>query len=267
MTVLIDADSLVYVIGWNYREGGTDDEVKRSCDAMLRDIVTLSQADDYIGVFSDNKCFRHNLYKYAPYKGNRGEKPDWVQRWEPVIKQYFKGKHGFIMIESLEADDVVAGVGAIMRSGLHDCIICSPDKDLKTVPGLLYAPKKQAEGGETLEGQILRITPEEADFNFWLQMLTGDSSDNVAGVPGLGEVKGKKLLNDCLDPMMYASTVQGAYVKYFGAYYGRIIFEETLHTLQLMQPTHKLWEEYRAKLFLIPGLRKAVSTAPSFFDI
>jgi 5'-3' exonuclease len=259
MTVLIDADSLIYVIAWTYRELGTDEEVKRSCDSVLRDILDLTQADNYIGVFSDSKTFRHSVYRYAPYKGNRKEKPEWVTKWQDLIKGHFCDRYGFTLLKDLEADDVVAACSLLMQEAQHDCIICSPDKDLRQVPGLLYVPKKQSsENGEvtTLEGQIVRVSEEEAHYNFWLQMICGDSSDNVAGIPGLGEVKGKKLLADCMDPIMYQSAVLGAYVKYFGTHYGRQIFEETLHTLMLVHSKHALWEQFKGSLELVPGIRR-----------
>lgn len=266
MTVLIDADSLIYVIAWNYREMGTDTEVKRSCDSILRDIITLTQAEYYIGSFSSSPSFRNEVYKYAPYKGNRGEKPEWVLQWKDIIEEHFTNKHGFLKIKDLEADDVVTACSQAFQEAGEPCIICSPDKDLRNRPGRLYVPKKQQEG-EDFAITLLEISEEEAHRNFWTQMVCGDGTDNVAGIPGLGEVKCKKLLDEAMDPMVYESIVRGAYVKYFGVHYGRLIFEETKKTLMLMHPEHPMWDEYRFQLAHVPNERRKMVTGASIFDI
>lgn len=267
MRVLIDADSLIYVIAWNYREEGTEEEVKESCDQMLAEIMTMTRGTDYLGVFSPKFSFRQAAYRYAKYKAGRGEKPEWLIRWQDTIKSRFELKHGFFTIPELEADDVVAAAGQILTAKGEDRIICSPDKDLRQVPGLIYVPKKQV-GDTIIEGNILNISEEDANYTFWMQMLTGDSTDNVAGVPGLGEVKAKKVLLECMDPMMYPSAVLGQYCKYFGSYYGKIIYDETYLTLKMMGPEHPLWENYREKLQEVTNsYQQELRTTPGFFDI
>lgn len=266
MTALIDADSLVYIVGWNYREMGTEEEVKRSCDTFLTDIMTMTRADDYVGAFSDKKCFRHRLYKYNVYKGSRPPKPDWLIQWEPIIKDHYANKHGFITIPDLEADDICSALAVLAQKEGKPFIICSPDKDMKQIWGLHYDYRgKTDETGTVLSGQVLEISPEQAHKNFWMQMMIGDGTDNIAGVPGLGEVKAKKVLDEALDPFVYSSCIQSCYLKYFGPYYGPIIFSETLHTLMLLQPDHFLWNDYKeAILCATPSV---LNTAIGFFDV
>lgn len=273
MIALIDADSIVYVIGWNYREMGTDDEVRASCDNFLKDILTLTNSTHYIGVFSppSEDVFRTECYKYAKYKGNRPEKPDFIKLWEPVIKNHFHEKHGFICDDTLEADDIVSAAPYILGSSSTflppeadpSYIICSPDKDLNQIPGLHYDYKKE---GSVIEN----ITIDEAFWFFWTQMLTGDGTDNVAGVPGLGPVKTKKIIEELKEgsKMEVKRSIKAQYSKYFGEYYGSIIFEETLKTLRLMCPVHSLYPAYEQKIkdYIRTGTKKL--TSPNrFFDI
>lgn len=269
MIALIDADSLVYVIGWNYREylGIEPEQVHNSCDNMLRDIVTLTGASHYIGAFSDKKCFRHECYKYQTYKGSRGDKPDWVTYWEPVIKEYYTEKHGFFMLPNLEADDVVSAYSQMLDLRGDSWVICSPDKDMLQIRGVHYDYRKTREDIDR-DNLVRQVSEDQAWYNFWMQMLTGDESDSVAGVPGLGPVKAKKLLDEQMDPMLYTSSVKGAYKKYFGPHYGGIIYEETYRTLKLLCPDHPEWDQFGGLFQIIDDRIKVPKTAiDSLFDV
>lgn len=255
MTLLLDADSMIYIIAWNNREDSNDDLVRSSCDSFFRDIFTYSQADDYIGVFSDDKSFRNDVYKFAPYKGNRGEKPECVIQYAPVIKQYFLEKYGFITVPEYEADDVIVSLAVGMK---ENCIIASPDKDLRQIPGRFIDYGKP-------EFMVVEVDEVKSNYSFWLQMLTGDSTDNVAGVPGLGEVKGKKILDECMDPMQYENSVKLAYNKYFGNYYGPTIYRDTYITLKMVQPGHFMYRELEP---LLQHVKPQIFKKPeSIFDV
>jgi 5'-3' exonuclease len=259
MTALIDADSLVYVIGYNFRDSNHEDaqvqeEVKANCDLFLRDILTMTGAEMYLGVFSvpSAENFRTALYKYSVYKGNRGEKPEYMTRWEDVIKSHYIMQHGFFVpAVPVEADDVLAAVAHefTRTNKLH--VICSPDKDLRQVPGVHYDYRRKTEEGQYSE--LFHVSEEEAYWNFWTQMLTGDSGDCVAGIPGMGEVKARKFIQELKENCSKVETahrVLGCYRKYFGDYYGDIIFKETLHTLRLLCPLHPLYGQYEKAMLL-----------------
>lgn len=237
MIAAIDADSLIYIIAWNHREHSDEVPVKQSCDSFIRDILLSAGCDSYIGVFSDHKNFRHRIYKRDPYKGNRPEKEEWMKRWELVIKEYFTTKYGFLYAIDLEADDVVAAA-ALLYPDLY--VICSPDKDLNQIPGYHYNYKSSSDDNKVPVG-VVKIKPEDANRFFWNQMLVGDKGDNIAGVPGMGDVKAKKYLDTALDPMMYLSMTLTAYKNYYGDHYGGKIWQETHDTLKMMGPEHEYW--------------------------
>ena len=68
---------------------------------------------------------------------------------------------------------------------LDDPIIVSPDKDMRTVPCKLLA-------GDDLE----LITRRQADRNWMIMALTGDTTDNYKGLSGVGSVTANKILGD-----------------------------------------------------------------------
>jgi DNA polymerase-1 len=78
-------------------------------------------------------------------------------------------------MEWLEADDVL-GIKATAKPG--EFIVATIDKDLRQIPGKLYNWTK---------GKIENISLEDADFFFFTQLLTGDSTDGIKGIPGVGQ--------------------------------------------------------------------------------
>jgi len=57
-------------------------------------------------------------------------------------------------------------------------IIVSNDKDLKNTPGYLYSSMKD---------ELYYVTPEYAEHHFWMQMVIGDTVDNIPGIPRRGK--------------------------------------------------------------------------------
>ena len=79
----------------------------------------------------------------------------------------------------LEADDSLG----VYATAYPDCVLCSPDKDLRQIPGRLY------DMNET-------TTIEKVDGDRWhyIQTLAGDQTDGYAGVPGYGVKTASKYL-------------------------------------------------------------------------
>jgi 5'-3' exonuclease len=239
---LVDADSIVYILAWHYKDFDeiASDVVKQACDKMVQSILMNAKATHYIGSFSSPKNFRHEKYLYAPYKGARKEKEDYVARWEPIIKDHLCEKWNFIIPTDLEADDIICALWYLQNpEDKLNTVIASPDKDLRQIPTWHLDYRKMDDG-------MKLIDIDQANINFWKQMLMGDSTDNVKAIPGLGEVKVGKLFNELADKEDWTlqQCVKEQYIKYFGDYYGDIIYQETLLTIQLLQPTHIMWPQY-----------------------
>lgn len=224
-TALIDGDCIAYILGWNLREESDEGIMRYSIDNFLNTQLVLLEATHYVGALSSKEVFRHQVYKFAPYKGTRKDDQPDIARWKPVVNDYLRSKWGFVSIPKLEADDIVGYLAFDEKLG--ERIVCSPDKDLRQVPGILY---------NIQSGVMETITPEEAKRHLNLQLLCGDTTDNIKGLPGIGDVKARKMLE-------IGTTVYDAYIRHFGNYYGSIIYEETLATVMVMQPDH-IYEPY-----------------------
>lgn len=176
MIALIDADSILYVIGYHNRDLPFNEDskaqVENNVDLYVRAMLQRVQATSYLGVFSSHQCFRDYSYLYAPYKGHRPPKPEFMVKWESTMKEYLTKEWGFITIEDLEADDVVSAYQVDSYKRKIEAIVLSPDKDLRQNPGLFYDYKKNI---------FETVTEQQAMKNFYLAVLTGDPVDNVKG--------------------------------------------------------------------------------------
>jgi DNA polymerase-1 len=153
----------------------------------------------YLAVVMDSRTptFRHE--KYPEYKANREKTPQDLHAQVPVIEELLEALGvAHLRIDGYEADDVMATLAARCRREKRPCFILSGDKDILQIVGQgvsVLQPPKASEGFGELDRdgvfQARGIYPEQvADY----LALTGDSSDNVPGVPGVGEKTALKLL-------------------------------------------------------------------------
>lgn len=187
MKLLVDADFTVYKSCAAAEEDfdfGDDVIVvsSRFSDAMAateRELTRLKNEfmwDDpeLILFFSDSKNFRKKIY--PDYKGHRNRKKPCAYR--RVINE-LANRYEVIIMPWLEADDSLG----VYATAYPDCILCSPDKDLRQIPGRLYDMN-----------ETTTIEKIEGDKWHYIQTLAGDQTDGYAGVPGYGVKTAAKYL-------------------------------------------------------------------------
>jgi len=143
------------------------DEVIRRCDGdeeMARKILRMKPA-----TFEKNK-------------GVIPRRPEHLSR----IKDYLRKKHDAEAVDLYEADDLIGIASDEYRRKGEEVVIVSIDKDLDCIPGVHY---------NSVRDEVYIVTPEQALRNFYYQVLLGDTTDNVPGVPGVGEKTAAKLLD------------------------------------------------------------------------
>ncbi len=147
---------------------------------FINNVLSNTNCSDYFLCLSGNKNFRYSLATLQPYKGNRDkdEKPGHYL----LIKDYLYSLDGESK-EYLEADDLLV----IKNIEFKDSIICSTDKDLRTVPSINY---------NISTGLLQEISYSKSLYNFYFQLLIGDSTDNIPSPHGLGEVSAHRILKE-----------------------------------------------------------------------
>lgn len=188
-TLLIDGDIVAYqaasaneqVIQWD------DDlwtlhtfagEVNQYAENMIYTLTKEAGCSSFIVLLSEGKVFRKEID--PEYKANRvgKRKPVCLPQVREHMVKTMKTKSS----DGLEADDLI---GILATKSPDKYVIWSPDKDLR-----------QIAGKHLIDGEIIEISQEEADRNFWMQVLTGDAADNYKGCVGVGPVKAERILDE-----------------------------------------------------------------------
>lgn len=142
------------------------------------------------------KTFRHQMYE--AYKATRQKTPEDLIEQVPLVEEILKAlKIPSLRREGYEADDIIATLASSCREAGRDCYVVSGDKDLlQLVGGSVKALRPQEGFGfKELDSRAVQeewgVGPERIlDF----LSLTGDASDNVPGVRGIGDKTALKLL-------------------------------------------------------------------------
>jgi len=190
---IIDADSLVYLIAYNYKDVRVRSSALNSLDDFIMGILESNYSKHYFGFFgkiNGAKNFRYDIAKTKPYKGTRPEKEKWFTYWEPILKNHMEKVWKFTPVEYVEADDMCTLYATRFKGDprFGKIVICSPDKDLKQAGGFWHYDYKKRES--------VYITEEEGDRNLYYQCVLGDGSDNIPGLIGCGKGAAEKFKNE-----------------------------------------------------------------------
>lgn len=149
------------------------------------DILSELKPTDHRLYLSGDGNFREKVAVTREYKGNRD--PSHRPTYETEIKRHIRDNFNTVVSEGEEADDLLAYSHYTMwKDDPYSSVIVTQDKDLDMIPGLHYNFVKQ---------ERYDVSEEEADRNFWYQVCTGDSTDNIPGLPGIGIAKVRKRLD------------------------------------------------------------------------
>lgn len=145
----------------------------------------------------DHSNFRYEVSKERPYKGNRKQpKPTHYA----AIRKYLCKRYGAQIVSGEEADDKL---GIEMMKDPDNSVIVTIDKDLDMIPGWHF---------NFVLDKKYKVSEEEAMHNFYTQLLTGDTTDNIVGIPGIGPKKAAKILKGSKDPLQ---SIRAAYREYY----------------------------------------------------
>ena len=176
LNVYIDGDLLVHQSIWG---SNSKNDVKKKLNSAILNIMKTTEADNGKIAVRGPDNFRREIY--PAYKANR--KKEMTEKERELFDYSYnqlESHWGAEKATGMEADDLLA-IWHTETPG----IIASLDKDMLQVPGLHYNFRSK---------EFQYIEEEEASYLLHLQMLTGDSTDNIKGLKGIGPVKAKKIL-------------------------------------------------------------------------
>jgi DNA polymerase-1 len=156
---------------------------------------------NYLAVAFDlhTPTFRHKMYEQ--YKGTRKGMPEELQQQMPLLKQVLTAMHiKQYEIEGYEADDILGTLSQKAEQCGMTAVVISGDKDLlQLASDTLKIRMPKTKGGKTEiedynEKDVIEkygVTPTQF---IDVKALMGDSSDNVPGVPSIGEKTAIKII-------------------------------------------------------------------------
>ena len=161
---------------------------------ILLNLLRENQPDE-VAIAWDLKAptFRHKMYD--GYKATRHGMPDDLAQQMPVLKELL-AKLGFVMVsrEGWEADDLLGTLSAAAATRGDECLLATGDRDsLQLVNKHVTVLLASTRGGRS---ETVPMDPEAIREKYGLEnprqlievkSLMGDTSDNIPGVPGVGE--------------------------------------------------------------------------------
>lgn len=240
---VIDGDIILYKIGFEKKpqpeqvEGfssstvvleRTEEETIKSLDDFMFFIQNETACTHYVGFLSCPRVenFRNAIAITKPYKGNRenAEKPIHYR----ALRKHLEERYGFMSMPTYEADDLMASVGTqglSVNGEEADVLICTIDKDLDQIVGKHWNCK-------TNESYVVSV--EAAAKSLWLSVITGDSVDNIPGLPKVGKVGAHKILDNWSYSQYPAATLV-AFIEKEGAREGIKKFAEMFQLVHLLR--------------------------------
>lgn len=154
----------------------------------------------HLGVAFDCMAPTARHLEYTEYKANREKMPEDIAVSLPYIRRLLQGMHiPILQAEGYEADDIIGTLSKKAEKEGFTVYMVTPDKDFgQLVSGniFMYKPARMGNGAEILGP---REVCEKFGISDPLQVidmlgLWGDASDNIPGIPGVGEVTARKLI-------------------------------------------------------------------------
>lgn len=206
-TLIQECDEVVYRIAFSCQRYDEDnnliiledkDVVFLLCDFFVDKLKSLAKDVKFYLSTIEKSNFRYKVAKTAGpngvgYKAGRGDKPYHYY----TVRDFFIKYHNAQQVEGFEADDAL---GSLSGKGV---VVSHIDKDINMIPDwhYNYVTDKFYEVPEGLG--TLELSDDRKKlvgmglYQFYGQLLTGDRTDNIPGIKGLGPVKAYQELKDC----------------------------------------------------------------------
>ncbi len=179
MIALIDGDIVRYRTGFASNTVNEAIACSRANETMEQ-ILRATDAGEFRVFLSDSLKNNFRYHLTPTYKSSREHQPKPIHH--EALGLFLKQEWGAVVTYGEEADDAL---------GIHQApntIICSIDKDLLQVPGNHY---------NWVRNEWREVTEYEGIRSFYEQCLTGDRTDDVSGLQGIGPVKARRALEGC----------------------------------------------------------------------
>lgn len=242
---LVDGQAYIYRAFYAVRELQTSQGFPTNAifgfTNMLQRLLQDQQPQHLAVVFdAKGKTFRNDLY--TAYKANRSAMPETMRPQIPRIKEVVRAyRIPVLELEGYEADDIIATLADHWEKQGAEVVIVSGDKDL------MQMVSDHVTMLDTMKGEQIGIAEVRAKFGVEpervvdVQGLMGDATDNIPGIPGVGEKTAMKLIHEWHDLenlLQHADEIPGKLGEKIRANVELARVSKTLATLHRDVPIH-----------------------------
>ena len=186
--IFCDADSLYFrpaaAISKDGLKGNWKKDMRLAINHTIDKIKRECMSDNILHAVKGKGNFRNDLAK--DYKGNRKELEDDLKTALNYGHEYMRDHHSAHQADGMEADDLVSIWAYEAMEAGQDYYIAGIDKDLLQIPGDHY---------NFVKSTHVHMDYHAAHLSLMLQCLTGDSTDNIPGIRGIGPKKAQGILS------------------------------------------------------------------------
>ncbi|NHF58396.1 DNA polymerase I [Flavobacteriaceae bacterium TP-CH-4] len=162
--------------------------------------VIKREKPDHLAVCFDKGGSVERTELFAEYKANRDETPDAIQIAIPYIQKILEAMHiPSVVLEGWEADDIIGTLAKQAEKEDYKVFMVTPDKDFGQLVSeniFMYRPARMGNGIEIwgIPEVQKRFGVEKPEQVIDYLGMMGDASDNIPGLPGVGDKTAKKFL-------------------------------------------------------------------------
>lgn len=189
---IIDADSILYQIAHMQPSPAL---CRKALDDKMKEIMTNTGSINGAVFIKGKDNFRYAVD--AAYKGNRKDtiEPEVKDRIEEL---YEYCKDFSVQSDNGEADDYCGIAAELALAEGKRYVVCHIDKDLDCIPGWHYNFRKDT---------LYYVEPEDGYRFLMMQILTGDATDNIQGLRGVGPKTAEKLINGVPNNQLWSRVI------------------------------------------------------------
>ena len=202
---LLDAMALIYRSYFAFSKNPRINSKGLNTSAVLGFANTLlevlkKEQPTHIGVAFDTKAPTVRHIEFTEYKANRDKMPEDLSASIPYVIELIKGFNiPIIMLDGYEADDIIGTMAKNAEKEGFTTYMMTPDKDFGQLVSeniYMYKPARMGNSAEVWGVKEIceRYSLRDPEQMIDLLGLWGDASDNIPGVPGIGEKTAIKLL-------------------------------------------------------------------------
>ncbi|MGO4495841.1 DNA polymerase I [Paenibacillus sp. 2RAB27] len=254
--IIIDGNSIAfrafYALPLLSNSSGLHTNAVYGFTTMLLKLIEEEKPTHFLVAFDAGKItFRHK--EYTEYKGGRAKTPTELSEQFPLIKELLKAfKIPQFELSGYEADDIIGTLTKEADARGEKVLLVSGDKDM------LQLASEQVTVAITRKGisEMDRFDPEAIKEKYGLtpnqiidlKGLMGDTSDNIPGIPGVGEKTALKMLHDfgtVEEVLANTASLKGKMKEKVEEHAKSALMSKELATIFREVPMETAWDSFR----------------------